>query len=61
MKLAARMTVEEFEAHLKQRREYLMSGWFFSDPQYGSGVIARNSLKQAMQRRKSVRKPNADI
>ena len=61
MKLAARMTVEEVRAHLKERREYLMSGWFFSDPQYGSGVIARNSLKQAMQRRKSVRKPNADI
>ena len=61
MKLAARMTVEEFKAYLKAKREYLMSGWFFSDPQYGSGVIARNSLKRAMQRRKSVRKPNADL
>jgi len=61
MKLAARMTVEEFKAYLKARREYLMNGWFFTDPQYGSGAIARNSLKQSMQRRKSKRKPNADI
>lgn len=67
MKTAAEMTLEEFKVHLKWMRDYLHTGWHREDsnswrnPKWRSGVITRHTLKQSMQRRKSKRKPNADI